>query len=225
MPVINQVKKGGVSSRTRTIITIILLLLTLVSPLIGLVGVIVMWFWTAWKKWVKILITVPFALFFVLMILSASFVAGYAFLFRPFQVTGQAMLPTYANGAYLMTKPYNAEKMVINRGNVVVFKAPKTPEKDFIKRVVALPGDTVMLQNGNVIVNGQTLDESAYTSQGTQTFAGTFLQEGQSLSVPAGEYFVLGDNRQYSSDSREWGLVPQANIVSKVDFCYWNCGK
>lgn len=224
MPASSQVNKKGMSPKAKTIITVILLLLTLVFPLIGFVGVIVMWFWTTWKKWVKILITIPFVVFFALMIIGATFVVGYAFLFRPYQVAGQAMSPTYNNGTYLMTSPYNAQKMVINRGDVIVFKALTEPEKDFIKRVIALPGETIMLQSGEVIVNGQKLDETGYT-QGAQTFAGAFLQEGQSMSIPAGQYFVMGDNRQFSSDSREWGFVPQANIVSKASFCYWNCGK
>lgn len=225
MPTDIQTVKKGPSSKVRTIVTITLLLLTVISPLIGLIGVIVMWFWTTWKKWVKILITVPFVVFFLLMILGASFVVGYAFLLRPYQVAGQAMTPAYGDGTYLMTKPFDEKKMVINRGDVIVFKAPPSPEKDFIKRVIALPGETIMIQNDEVLVNGQKLDESEYVGQDMQTYTGTFLQEGQSLSVPAGQYFVMGDNRPFSSDSREWGYVPQENIVSKVSFCYWNCDK
>lgn len=213
----------AVNRSVKTVITIILLLLTFISPLIGLVGVLVMWFWTTWKKWVKILITVPIALLVVLMILSGFALFTYMFLFKPFQMVGQSMAPTYNNGAYLITNVYDSQKSVINRGDIIVFKAPTYPQKDFLKRVVALPGETVMTQNGDVYVASQKLDENQYIAVSVKTFPGAFLKDGQSVTVPTGQYFVLGDNRPYSSDSREWGFVPQANIISKVSSCYWNC--
>ncbi len=221
----NTQTKAGMSPRVRNVITIILLVLTVVSPIIGLVGVIAMWFLTSWKKWVKILITVPFALFFIVVVLSGAFVYGYAFIFRPFQMNGQSMTPSYKNGAYLMTSVYNPKKTVVNKGDVVIFKSLKNPQRDLIKRVIALPGETVMIQGGDVYVNNQKLDESKYVASGIETLPGTFLQESQSVTVPGGQYFVMGDNRPYSEDSREWGFVPQENIVSTTSFCYWNCGK
>lgn len=213
----------GVSPTTRTVTTAILLLLGLFWPIVGLIGIIVMWFWTKWPRWVKILITIPFGLLFALFFLSTVGVLAYLFFIRPFQVNGMAMAPNYSNGMYLMTKVVRPNNITVERGDVIIFKSPKNPEVEYIKRVVGMPGETVMLQSGEVNINGQKLDETKYLSPGVLTNAGTFLAEGQSLTIPSGQYFTLGDNRPYSPDSREWGFVPQGNIISQVAFCYWNC--
>lgn len=216
----------GISPTIRTIITIILLLLGLMWPIVGLVGIIVMWFWTKWPKWVKILVTIPFVgLFFLLLFLSAVGVLAYLFFIRPFQINGMAMAPNYNNGMHLMTKIVRPNNIAVEveRDDVIVFKLPKNPELEYIKRVIGLPGETVMLKSGEVYINGKKLDESKYLSPGVQTYAGAFLAEGQAQTIPAGQYFTLGDNRPRSSDSREWGFVPQENVISKVAFCYWNC--
>lgn len=122
-----------------------------------------------------------------------------------------------------MTKVVRPNNIVVERDDVIIFKSPKNPEVEYIKRVIGLPGETVMLKSGEVYINGKKLDESKYLSPGVQTYAGAFLAEGQTQTIPAGQYFTLGDNRPHSSDSREWGFVPQENIISKASFCYWNC--
>lgn len=215
----------GISPVVRTIITVLLLLSTLIWTPMGLVGLIVMWAWTKWPKWVKILITVPFGLFFALLFLSTAGVLTYLFFIRPFQVNGTAMAPNYNNGMYLMTKVVRPNNVVVNRSDVIIFKSPKNPDVEYIERVIGLPGETLMLKLGEVYINGQKLDESKYLSPGVQTSGGAFITEGQTINIPSGQYFTLGDNRPHSSDSREWGLVPQENITSKVSFCYWNCSK
>ncbi len=133
------------------------------------------------------------------------------------------MIPTYKHGTYLMADIYNPQKDQIHKGDTIVLKPPIDPEKSFIKRVIALPGETVMLNSGDVYINGQKLDESAYIASDIKTYGGTFLRDTQVLTVPDGQYLVLGDNRPYSSDSREWGFLPEENIVGKISFCYWNC--
>lgn len=213
----------GISPTIRTIITIILLLLGVIWPIVGLVGIFVMWFWTKWPKWAKILVTIPFGLLFALLFLSAVGVLAYLFFIRPFQVSGMAMAPNYNNGMYLMTKIVRPNNVAVERDDVIVFKLPKNPEVEYAKRVIGLPGETIMLKAGEVYINGQKLDESKYLSPGVQTYAGAFLSEGQTQTIPAGQYFTLGDNRSQSSDSREWGFVYQEYIISKVAFCYWNC--
>jgi len=216
---------NSLSPTIKTIVTIILLVLSLFIPLAGLIGIIVMWFWTLWPKWLKILITIPFVVFYTLLIISSISILSYLFLVRPFKVTSNGMAPNFNNGAYLIAKVLRPKNIIIKRGDVVIFKSPKNPEVEYIKRVVGMPGETVMIKFGEVYINGKKLDESKYLSSGVQTLAGPFLPENQSINIPNGQYFVLGDNRSYGSDSREWGFVPQENILAKVAFCYRNCRK
>ncbi|MGA2911341.1 MAG: signal peptidase I [Candidatus Levyibacteriota bacterium] len=164
-----------------------------------------------------------------LLIAAAIFLVIYAFLFRPFNVDGQSMYPNFHNGEYVITnligfedfKIYHAEFGTLKLGDVVVFIAPPDPTKDYIKRVIGVPGDKIMIKDGSVYLNGKLLDESVYLSSDVKTNEGAFLSEGQTITVPANEYFVLGDNRPESSDSRTWGFVPRDNIVGKSLLVYW----
>lgn len=133
------------------------------------------------------------------------------------------MYPALEDKEYLLTDLISIRFVAPARGDIITFKAPPDPNKDFIKRIVGLPGDTVKLQDGKVYLNSQLLDESKYLNSSIKTFGGAFLKDNQTISVPQNHYFVLGDNREYSSDSREWGFVPTENIIGKVAFCYWNC--
>ena len=99
------------------------------------------------------------------------------------------------------------------RGDVIVFRYPRDPSRDFIKRVIAVPGDTVSIQGGQVTVNGTLLEEE-YLDETTRG-------DLDNTVVPDGSYFVLGDNRSNSSDSRSWGFVPEENIIGKAMFSYW----
>lgn len=156
-----------------------------------------------------------------ILIAASIFLVIYLFFFRPFQVTGLSMFPNFQDKEYVLTNLISLRFGDPIQGDVVVFKAPPDPTKDFIKRVIGTPGDIVMVKNGNVYVNGQRLDESAYLKPDVKTYGGAFLGEGQSITVPQGQYFVMGDNRPESSDSREWGFVPQANLIGKSFFVYW----
>ena len=103
------------------------------------------------------------------------------------------------------------------RGDVVVFRAPTQPDKDFIKRVIGLPGDTILVKNGTVFVNGTALDETYIHYPATYTYP----FDGQPKQVPDGNYFVLGDNRPNSSDSHLGWFVPVDNLVGKAWISYW----
>ena len=156
------------------------------------------------------------------VLLAASiFLVIYIFLFRPFQVSGDSMFPTFKNGEYILTNLIALKTEGIQRGDVVVFQAPPDHEKDFIKRVIGLPGDTVELKGGFVYLNGKELNESAYLHSDVRTFGGAFLKDGEPFTVPADNYLVFGDNRPFSSDSREWGLVPTHMLIGKSMFVYW----
>ncbi|HKF36526.1 MAG TPA: signal peptidase I, partial [Ktedonobacteraceae bacterium] len=103
------------------------------------------------------------------------------------------------------------------RGDVIVFVAPPTPSQDYIKRVIGLPGDTITIENTTVIVDGVTLNES-YVDPNNQ---GNQYAPIINRRVPPNQYFVLGDNRKDSSDSRAWGFVPRKNIIGRAAFVYW----
>ena len=156
-----------------------------------------------------------------ILVAAAIFLVIYMFLFRPFQVNGESMYPNFKDKQYVLTNLITLRFNKPKLGDVLVFKAPPDPDKDFIKRVIGMPGDTVMIQNGEVYVNSQKLDESPYLSSDVKTYGGAFLKDGDTVTVPADEYFVMGDNRPYSSDSREWGFVPTKNIIGESMLVYW----
>lgn len=131
------------------------------------------------------------------------------------------MFPTFKDKEYIFTNLIGLRLGHLERGEVIVFKAPTDTDKDFIKRVIALPGDTVSLQDGYVYVNEKRLDESVYLRPEVRTYGGAFLNEGESKVVPEGSLFVMGDNRPYSSDSREWGFLPRENVIGESFFVYW----
>lgn len=155
------------------------------------------------------------------------FLALYLFLVRPHQVRGDSMLPTFRNGEYLLTEmvSYNLLKHEPQRGDVIVFRSPQQPNLDFIKRIVALPGEKIKMQNGDVFIintgnpQGFLLNES-YIQEGAETFGRRTIQDGEIFSTEEG-YVVLGDNRDRSSDSREWGIIKTDEIIGKVWVRYW----
>lgn len=106
------------------------------------------------------------------------------------------------------------------RGDVIVFIYPFDPKRDFIKRLVAFGGETVEIKNGGIYINGKGLDQAPFKNIYYYN-RGEFGQEGQKIDVPAGHYFVLGDNSASSSDSRFWGFVKEENVVGKAELIYW----
>ncbi len=156
-----------------------------------------------------------------LLIAAAVFLVIYQFLFRPFEVKGDSMYPNFHNNSFVLTNIIKLRMENPRRGDVIVFKAPPDPEKVFIKRVIALPGDTISIEKGGVFLNGKVLDESSYLKSSVKTYGGSFLKEGQSVTVPGANYFIMGDNREFSSDSREWGFVSKDKITGFSFFVYW----
>lgn len=149
------------------------------------------------------------------------FIVIWFFFFRPFQVNGLSMFPTFNDKEYVLTNLVGLHFSQPKHGDVIVFKAPTNHEEDFIKRVIAIPGDKVMVRGGSVYLNGSILDESKYIKQDVKTYAGSFLKEGVEITVPPSQYITMGDNRLYSSDSREWGFVPRDFVIGKSFFAYW----
>ncbi|MDP3732492.1 MAG: signal peptidase I [Candidatus Omnitrophota bacterium] len=107
-----------------------------------------------------------------------------------------------------------------NRGDVIVFIYPESPKKDFIKRLVGLPGETVEIKNGTVYINDKPLLDSLF-NQRYYYNRGEFGQEGRKIKMPEDDFFVLGDNSASSQDSRYWGFVPRKNILGEALVIYW----
>ncbi|MFC1711937.1 signal peptidase I [Patescibacteria group bacterium] len=157
------------------------------------------------------------------------FVIVYLFLVQPHQVKGNSMYTplteSFNNGEYILTNKISYKFSEPESGDVIVFKAPHNEDYDYIKRIVAIPGNTVKISKGKVYINNMLLDESSYLTTDIYTSSGSFIKEGEDLIIPTEKYFVLGDNRPHSSDSREWGLLPKKNIVGKAWFRYWPIAK
>jgi len=160
-----------------------------------------------------------------LVIALSIFLVVYLFFMQPHQVNGQSMVPNFQSGEYVLTDKVSYKLGDPQQGDVVVFHAPPAahcPEGtgcDFIKRVIATPGQTVNLENSSYYVNGQKVSES-YIPQDFETLPGDFLR-GRTITLGPNEYFVSGDNRPYSSDSRQWGPIDKSAIVGRAFFRYW----
>jgi signal peptidase I len=156
-------------------------------------------------------------LLFALMVLALVLV----FIIQPVKVEGTSMLPYLHDGERIFVNKliyyddYGWAPKVY-RGDIVVFWFPEDPSKSYIKRVIGLPGDTVELNEGRVRVNGRELDESYLDPQFNMSHASR-----PPTYVKPGYYFVMGDNRDNSSDSRIWGLVPKKYVYGKALFRYW----
>jgi len=135
------------------------------------------------------------------------------FIFQPFIVKGESMVPNFQQGDYLIVDEVSYKIHQPERGDVVVLKYPLDTRQRFIKRIIGLPGETIDIQAGIIRIakdgNNIILDEKKYLPNITTT---------GSIHVVLGEntYYVLGDNRQFSSDSRIWGVLPKEDIVGKV---------
>lgn len=156
--------------------------------------------------------------------IGSLFIVVYLFILQPNQVKGASMDPTFATGDYIFTSKITYKFRPQHRGDIIVFKSPKNPDIEYIKRIIGLPGDKVVVEQGEVYVNGIKLDEG-YISAKTNTWDGGFVKDGETVVVPAGEIFVMGDNRPRSSDSREFGTVPLSSIIGQVFYRYFPPGK
>lgn len=138
------------------------------------------------------------------------------FLVQPFFVRGASMEPNFQDGEYLVVDEISYRMRDPRRGEVIVFQFPRNPSQYYIKRIVGLPGETVVVNDGQVAIQnevyeqGVLLDESQYLLESVRT--------GGKVSITLGEeeYFVLGDNRPASSDSRSWGVLDREGIVGRA---------
>lgn len=155
-----------------------------------------------------------------IVVALAIFVVVYLFFYQPHQVKGASMEPNFHDGEYILTNKYEYRFSEPKRGDVIVFKSPQNAEIDYIKRIIGVPGDRVRLVNNHFFVNDIELKES-YIAADLYTYYGSFLKEGTEIVVPKNHFFVVGDNRPRSSDSREWGPIDKSAIIGKSQLRYW----
>ena len=139
------------------------------------------------------------------------------FIYQPVKVEGTSMMPTLTDQERIFINKftYHFGLGSIERGDMVVFWFPLDPSKSYIKRVIGVPGDTVRIEAGQVFVNGEALSEGYVPDEYRDRVS------WEEHRVPAGHYFVLGDHRSSSSDSRTWGFVKRDAIYGKAVFVYW----
>lgn len=154
------------------------------------------------------------------VVFAAIFTIIYLFVAQPHKVSGNSMVPTFQNNDYILTDKLSYRFSPPKKGDVIVLKNPRNESQDFIKRIIATPGETVQIKEGLVYVNDNLLIEP-YLQSGLETKPGSFLEEGERLTVSQNQYIVLGDNRDHSSDSRQWGPVTMQEIIGRVIFRYF----
>lgn len=135
------------------------------------------------------------------------------FLFENYRVVGYSMTPTLENDQFLVVNKLGYRLHEPQRGDIIVFRDPRNPDRKLIKRLIGLPGETLDIKQGQVFVNGQPLDELYIRNPGHYSMPPT--------PIPPDQYFVLGDNRNNSSDSHNWGTLPIGEIVGKAWLSYW----
>ncbi len=157
------------------------------------------------------------------------------FIVQAFKIPSGSMLQTLQIGDHLLVNKFTygvkipfTTKVIVEMGkpeykDIIVFKYPGDPSKDYIKRVIGVPGDTVEIKNKKVFVNGNLLVEP-YTQFIDNTHVSTLRDNMPPRHIPEGEFFVMGDNRDGSNDSRFWGNVPRDNILGKAWIIYWSWG-
>lgn len=159
---------------------------------------------TSWLREVAETIIWAVVLFFLLQLVV-----------RNFRIQGDSMWPTLETGQFVLVERVSYRFSEPRRGDIVVFEYPRAPQEDFVKRIIGLPGETLEIQNGSVYINGNLLAEPYV--RGQQTLAYRPIK----VTLGPDEYFVMGDNRAASSDSRTWGPLPRRNIIGRAWLSYW----
>jgi signal peptidase I len=159
---------------------------------------------SGWRLWVR-----------DLLISAAASMLIITFLYQPVRVEGTSMLPRLEDQDRLFINKFVYRFSAIERGDVVVFHYPLNPRVSYIKRIIAVPGDSFRIDHGQVFVNNQPVSEPYVPEQYRDT------RSYEAIVVPQGQYFVLGDHRSIASDSRDFGPVKRDLIYGKATFVYW----
>jgi signal peptidase I len=160
----------------------------------------------------------------VVVFAISIFLFVYLLVLQPHKIKGASMEPNFHDGEYLLTDKVSYRVGQPKRGDVIVFRAPPTYKDEFIKRIIGLPGEEIKVEAGKIYVNGHELEEQ-YLPSDTNIVAGRYTTEGASITVPSDSYFVLGDNRDHSLDSRNIGPIERQYITGRAWFIYWPVSK
>jgi len=150
----------------------------------------------------------------------------HVYAFQPQQVKGYSMYPYLDDGDHLITEKITYRFRKPERGEIVVFQFPLNKTQEYIKRIIGLPGEKLEVKDGKVIIyntehpEGFVLEED-YLKPDVVTAGKAFIHDGEIIEVPQGKYLVFGDNREQSSDSRQWGFIEQKDITGRAVLRYW----
>ena len=170
------------------------------------------WAKRMWKEWGE-----PFLIAAVIAIFIRTFLVG------PYKIPTGSMRTTLLEGDRIFVDKITYRFRPPQRGEIIVFKYPMDPKKDFVKRLIAFGGEEVEIRDGTIVVNGLQLKEPPqianhyYYNRNDWTYS----KEGQKIKIPPGTYFVLGDNSAQSSDSRYWGFVPKTYLIGRAFLIWW----
>ena len=143
----------------------------------------------------------------------------YIFVGQLLEVSGDSMLPTLYNNEQIVAEKISLAFKPLEHGEIVIFRHPEMQNRLLIKRVIALPGDEIMLSEGKVVLNGEILNEN-YTVEGSSTNGSGLFQDLIKYTIPEHTYFLLGDNREESSDSRSFGAISEELIMGRALVVY-----
>lgn len=167
----------------------------------------------------------------VIAVILALFIR--AFIIQAFKIPSGSMIPTFEIGDRIFVNkflygariPFTDIRLPAvrepRRGDIIVFVSPEPPKKDFVKRLIAIGGESIEIRDGKIVVNAETVNEPLSIASVYYYNRGDYGREGQRIAVPKDSYYALGDNSASSRDSRYWGFVPKKNLIGKAVFIYW----
>lgn len=169
------------------------------------------WCFEKWKNWGE-----PLLIAAVLAIFIRTFIFG------PYKIPTGSMKPTFMEEDKIFVDKLSYRFHSPERGDIIVFKYPLDRKKDFVKRLAGLPGETVEIRKGVLLVNGKPMTDPPFSMNTYYNVEDwDFGKSGQVIRVPDGHYFALGDNSAHSADSRQWGFVSQKDLVGKAFMIWW----
>jgi signal peptidase I len=169
------------------------------------------WLFEKWKNWGE-----PLLIAAILAIFIRTFIFG------PYKIPTGSMKPTFMEEDKIFVDKLSYRFHSPERGDIIVFKYPLDRKKDFVKRLAGLPGESIEIRKGVLLVNGKPMTEPPFSKNTYYNIEDwQFGHSGQVIRVPEGHYFALGDNSAHSADSRQWGFIPKKDLVGKAFMIWW----